>query len=67
MNGHFVLADLFRSLNPAGLVEPKRPHLLLPRTPADELPPYREQPSIVDGRHRRKLDPAWSVFLTHSW
>jgi hypothetical protein len=66
MNGHFVLVDFFHSLNPTGLVEPKRSRLLLPRTAADELPPYREQPSIVDGRRRRKLDPAWSVPPAHS-
>src|SRR5262249_42863455 len=62
MNGHFVLADLFRSSNPTGLLEPKRPLLLLPRTAADELPVYPEQLSMVEGRPRRKLDPAWSVF-----
>jgi hypothetical protein len=31
--------------------------VLLPRTAADELPPYRGQPWLIDRRGHRKVDP----------
>jgi hypothetical protein len=31
---------------------------LLPRTAADELPPYRDQPWIIDKCGYRKIDPS---------
>jgi len=34
---------------------------LLPRTPLDELPPYREHMAILAGERRgRALDPLWT-------
>jgi hypothetical protein len=39
----------------------EQPIRLLPRMPTDELPPYPEQPAILDGRRRRALDPIWTV------
>jgi hypothetical protein len=35
--------------------------VLLPRTAADELPPYREQPWIIDSRGYRKIDPSMTL------
>lgn len=35
--------------------------VLLPRTPADELPPYREQPWIIDRQGYRKIDPSMTL------
>ena len=35
--------------------------VLLPRTAADELPPYRGQPWIIDRRGYRKVDPSMTL------
>jgi len=37
------------------------PQFLLPRMAADELPPYREQPWIIDKRGYRKIDPSMTL------
>jgi hypothetical protein len=56
MNAYSGLAELFRS-HTAILFKEKQPLRLLPRTAADELPPYREQLTVIDGGRRRALDP----------
>ena len=55
MNGCSVLASLLRPRTNDGETASKQ-QVLLPRTAADELPPYREQPWIVDRRGYRKVD-----------
>jgi hypothetical protein len=56
MNVYSVLTDLLRSTNDEAAVRGRNP-VLLPRTAADELPPYREQPWIIDRRGYRKIEP----------
>ena len=55
MKAYSVLANLLRSTNEGAAVVQARQPVLLPRTAADELPPYREQPWIVDERGYRKV------------
>ena len=59
MKAHALLA----SLSPVRPFPTKEdaPQLLLPRMAADELPPHREQPWIIDKRGYRKVDPAMTV------
>ena len=61
MNAYSVLANLFCSTNEEVAAVQVRQPVLLPRTAADELPPYREQPWIVDGRRYRKIDPSMTL------
>ena len=57
MNAYSVLIHLLRSPNAqVAAVQDRRP-VLLPRTAADELPPYREQPWDIDRGGDRKIDP----------
>jgi hypothetical protein len=57
MSGCSLLSDLLRPLSKnARAVSELQQQVLLPRTAADELPPYREQPWIIDRRGYRKLD-----------
>ena len=58
MNAYSVLINLLRSPNRQVATFQIRQPVLVPRTPADELPPYREQPWVIDGRGYRKIDPA---------
>jgi hypothetical protein len=56
MSGCSLLSDLLRPLSKnARAVSELQRQVLLPRTAADELPPYREQPWIIDRRGYRKL------------
>jgi len=58
MLGYSVLSDLIRPRPPTGrTVSVLQQQVLLPRTAADELPPYRDQPWIIDKRGQRKIDP----------
>lgn len=62
MNGYSTLLALLRPqavARSAEAAQADRP--LLPRTAADELPPYREQPWIIDRRGYRKRDEALTV------
>jgi hypothetical protein len=59
MNTYSALTNLLRVTNGAA-VQVRKP-VLLPRTAADELPPYREQPWIIDGRGYRKIDPSMTL------
>jgi hypothetical protein len=61
MNGYSVLTNLLRSSKTQVAAVQDRPPVLLPRTAADELPPYREQPWIIDGRGYRKIDPSMTL------
>ena len=59
MLGYSVLSDLIRPRPTAGrTVSTLQQQVLLPRTAADELPPYRDQPWIIDKRGYRKIDPS---------
>jgi hypothetical protein len=55
MNAYSALTKL---LHPAVQVQKA---VLLPRTAADDLPPYREQPWIIDGCGYRKIDPSMTL------
>jgi hypothetical protein len=57
MNAYSVLANLLRSTSEEVVAIQVRHPLLLPRTAADELPPYRQQPWDIDRRGYRKVDP----------
>ena len=55
MLGYSVLSDLLRPRPTTDrTVSILQQQVLLPRTAADELPPYREQPWIIDKRGYRK-------------
>ena len=53
MNAYSALADLLQPRIKIGLLKEKRSLRLVPRTAADELPPYPEQLSMIDGIRRR--------------
>jgi hypothetical protein len=57
MNVYSVMTKLLRPANEGSTAFEVRQPILLPRTAADDLPPYREQPWIVDRRGYRKIDP----------
>ena len=62
MLGYSVLSDLLRPRPTTGrTVSILEQQVLLPRTAADELPPYREQPWIIDKRGYRKIDPSMTL------
>ena len=62
MDGFSLLSGLLR---PRTHGDPARsghqPQVLLPRTAADELPPHREQPWLIDRRGYRKIDPSMTL------
>ena len=58
MNVYSVMTKLLRPTTDGSAAFEDRPPILLPRTAADELPPYREQPWIIDRRGYRKIDPS---------
>ena len=57
MTAYSVLANLLRSTSEEVVAIQVRQPVWLPRTAADELPPYREQPWDIDRRGYRKIDP----------
>jgi hypothetical protein len=58
MDGFSLLSGLLRPRTTRGPAAAEhQQQVLLPRTAADELPPYREQPWIIDRRGYRKIDP----------
>jgi hypothetical protein len=65
MNAHSVLAYLLHpGSNEAQIaagVEVREEMRLVPRTAADELPPYRGQPWIIDKHGYRKVDPSLTL------
>jgi len=62
MLGYSVLSDLIRPRpTTCRTVSVPQQHILLPRTTADELPPYRDQPWIIDKCGYRKIDPSMTL------
>jgi len=61
MNANSVLANLLRSTSEGVAAIQVRQPVLLPRTAADELPPYREQPWDIDRGGGRKIDPSMTL------
>ena len=59
MKAYSLLASLSR-VRPFPMKE-DAPQFLLPRMAADELPPHREQPWIIDKRGYRKIDPSMTL------
>jgi hypothetical protein len=61
MTAYSLLANLLRPTNQAeaGIQVPMP--VLLPRTAADELPPYRDQPWVIDKGGYRKIDPSMTL------
>ena len=72
MNAHSVLVHLLHpGLNgahvAAGVREAEEPIRLVPRTAADELPPYRGQPMALDGWRRRERDTNLTLVPWSRW
>ena len=61
MNVYSVLTKLLRPANEGSTAFEVRQPILLPRTAADDLPPYREQPWIIDKGGYRKIDPRMTL------
>jgi hypothetical protein len=62
MLGYAILLDLLRPrANTVPIVSELQQQVLLPRTAADELPPHRDQPWIIDKRGYRKVDPSMTL------
>ena len=61
MSAYSVLANLLHFTTEQKVAVQVRKPVLLPRTAADELPPYCEQPWIIDCRGYRKLDPSMTL------
>jgi len=61
MNANSVLANLLRSTSEGVAAIQVRQPVLLPRTAADDLPPYREQPWDIDRGGYRKIDPCMTL------
>jgi hypothetical protein len=61
MNAYSLMTKLLRPTNEGSAAFEVRQPILLPRTAADELPPHREQPWIIDGRGYRKIDPSMTL------
>ena len=66
MNAYSVLAYLLHAGSneaqaAAGVRQVEEAMRLAPRTAADELPPYRDQPWIIDKRGYRKIDPSMTL------
>ena len=72
MNAHSVLAYLLPpGLNgaqvAAGVREVEKAIRLVPRTAADELPPYRGQPMALDGWRRRERNTNLTLVPWSRW
>ena len=61
MTAYSLLANLLRATTHGETETQVRPTVLLPRTAADELPPYRDQPWIIDRSGYRKIDPSMTL------
>jgi hypothetical protein len=61
MTAYSLLANLLKATNPAEAGVLARPTVLLPRTAADELPPYRDQPWVIDRSGYRKIDASMTL------
>jgi hypothetical protein len=58
---YFLITKLFRSSDDGRSAAEVRQPILVPRTQADDLPPYREQPWIIDRGGPRKIDPSMTL------
>jgi hypothetical protein len=71
MNAHSVLAYLRHpGLNgalAAGVREVEKAIRLVPRTAADELPPYRGRPMALDGWRRRERNTNLTLVPWSRW
>jgi len=56
-----LLANLLKPSGQAEAGTQARTLVLLPRTAADELPPYRDQPWVIDTSGHRKIDPSMTL------
>ncbi len=61
MNAYSLMTKLLRPTNEGSAAFEVRQPILMPRTAADELPPYREQPWIIDRGGYRKIDPSMTL------
>jgi hypothetical protein len=61
MTTYSLLANLLKPTNQAVVAIQVRTPVLLPRTAADELPPYRDQPWVIDKSGYRKIDPSMTL------
>jgi len=61
MTAYSLLANLLKPTNQAEVAIQVRTPVLLPRTAADELPPYRDQPWVIDKNGYRKIDPSMTL------
>ena len=58
MNVFSLMTKLFRSQDDGQSAVEVRQPILVPRTQADDLPPYREQPWIIDRHGYRRSTQA---------
>ena len=61
MNAYSLMTKLLSPANEGSAALEIRQPILLPRTSADDLPPYREQPWIIDRAGYRKIDPSMTL------
>ena len=61
MNAYSLMIKLLHPTNEVSAAFEVRQPILLPRTAADDLPPYREQPWIIDRGGYRKIDPIMTL------
>jgi hypothetical protein len=61
MNTYSLMTKLLRPASEVCAAFEVRPPILLPRTAADELPPYRDQPWIIDRGGYRRIDPSMTL------
>ena len=61
MNAYSLMTKLLSPANEGSAALEIRQPILVPRTAADDLPPYREQPWIIDRGGYRKIDPSMTL------
>ena len=72
MNAGWGVADILRPRTicrrtASEPLQAGKPLRLVPRTAADELPPFGEQVSLIDGRPQRGHDPIWRLASGDRW
>ena len=61
MNAYSLMTKQLRPASEVSAAFEVRQPILLPRTAADDLPPHREQPWIIDRGGYRKIDPSMTL------
>jgi hypothetical protein len=61
LNAYSLMTKLLRPTNDGSATFNVRQPILLPRTAADDLPPYRDQPWMIDRGGYRKIDPTMTL------